>query len=103
MQDTFMCRYIFPDSRFWHELELLKFQDDLKVRQHWFLNGRNYQRTLQAWLDNFRNNWEQIRAVRGDGDQFFRIWNYYLRFTQALFRGQRGTQVGNGQYLLWPA
>jgi cyclopropane-fatty-acyl-phospholipid synthase len=101
MRDTFMCHYIFPNSRFWHDRELFKYQDDFSIDQYWFLNGSNYQLTLEAWLKNFRANWDQIQKIIGsDDEKFYRIWNYYLRFTRALFKGQGGKQVGNGQYLL---
>ena len=102
MSDTFMRRYIFPGSRFWNDRELFKYQEDFRIDQYWFLNGRNYQRTLEAWRENFLANWEAIRRIRGDDERFYRIWNYYFRFTRALFMGQGGRQVGNGQYLLRP-
>jgi cyclopropane-fatty-acyl-phospholipid synthase len=102
MSETFMRRYIFPHSRFWHDRELFKYQDDFRIDQYWFLNGRNYQRTLEAWQKNFQANWDAIRRIRGDDERFYRIWNYYFRFTRALFKGRGGRQAGNGQYLLRP-
>lgn len=102
MSQTFMRRYIFPHSRFWHDRELFKYQDDFRIDHYWYLNGRNYQRTLDAWRRNFQANWDAIREVRGDDARFYRIWNYYFRFTRALFGGQGGRQTGNGQYLLRP-
>lgn len=102
MSQTFMRRYIFPHSRFWHDRELFEYQDDFRIDRYWFLNGGNYQRTLQAWQRNFRSNWDAIRGIRGDDERFYRIWNYYFLFTGALFRGRGGRQVGNGQYLLRP-
>ena len=103
MSDTFMRQYIFPHSRFWHDRELFKYQDDLKVDRYWFLNGRNYERTLAAWRENFHSNRDAIRRIRGDDERFFRIWNYYFRFTRALFKAQGGRQVGNGQVPAAPA
>jgi cyclopropane-fatty-acyl-phospholipid synthase len=102
MSRTFMRRYIFPHSRFWHDRELFEYQDDFRIDRYWFLNGSNYLRTLKAWQRNFRSNWDAIRAIRGDDERFYRIWNYYFGFTGALFRGRGGRQVGNGQYLLRP-
>jgi cyclopropane-fatty-acyl-phospholipid synthase len=102
MSDTFIRRYVYPDTRFWHDRELFKYQDDLRIDQYWFVNGRNYQRTLEAWRENFQANWDEIRRIRGDGERFYRMFNYYLRFTRALFKAQGGRQSGNGQYLLRP-
>jgi cyclopropane-fatty-acyl-phospholipid synthase len=102
MSDTFIRRYFYPDTRFWHDRELFKYQDDLRIDQYWFLSGRNYQRTLEAWRENFMANWDEIRRIRGDGERVYRMFNYYFRFTRALFKGQGGRQSGNGQYLLRP-
>lgn len=102
MSDTFMRRYIFPHSRFWHDRELFRYQEDFTIERYWYLNGRNYQRTLEAWRANFHARWHAIRAIRGDDERFRRIWTYYFRFTRALFRGAGGRQTGNGQYLLRP-
>jgi cyclopropane-fatty-acyl-phospholipid synthase len=102
MSETFMRRYIFPHSRFWHDRELFKYQDDFRIDRYWFLNGRNYQRTLKAWQKNFQANWDAIRKIRDDDEKSYRIWNYYFLFTRALFKGQGGRLVGNGQYLLRP-
>ncbi len=102
MSQTFMRRYIFPHSRFWHDRELFNYQDDFRIDQYWFLNGRNYQHTLEAWQKNFQTNWDAIRKIHGDDQRSYRIWNLYFRFTRALFKGQGGRLVGNGQYLLRP-
>ena len=102
MSDTFMRRHIFPHSRFWHDRELFKYQDAFTIDRYWFLNGSNYQRTLEAWQQNFEANRRAILRIGGYDETFYRKWNYYFRFTRALFRGQGGRQVGNGQYLLRP-
>lgn len=102
LSDTFMRRYIFPNSRFWYDRELFKYQNEFTIERYWFVNGRNYQRTLDAWQQNFCDNWDRIRGISGVDDRFYRVWNYYFRFTSALFGCQGGRQSGNGQYLLRP-
>lgn len=95
-----MSRNIFPDSRFWHERELFKYQEHLKIDSFWYLSGKNYTRTLESWRDNFRRNAAALRATGAIDDRRMRVWIFYFSFTAALFRAWCGNQVGNGQYLL---
>lgn len=100
LDDGFFSRYIFPGGRFWPFRELFRHQEHLRIEHSWFLNGSNYRRTLEAWRDNFWRNIKSIRTHPDLDDRFLRIWDFYLRFCVAIFRGLKGTQVGNGQYLL---
>ena len=102
-EDGFISRYIFPGGTFWREDELFKHQDHLRVVDTWILNGCNYRRTLECWLENFWRNVAQIRAACGEDRRFIKIWDLYLRSSIAVFRANRGNFYGNGQYLLTPA
>jgi cyclopropane-fatty-acyl-phospholipid synthase len=99
-QDVFFNKYIFPGGRFWYFHELPKHNEHLKVEQSWFLNGHNYQHTLEAWLENFWHNIDTVRAIPGIDEKFVRTWDLYLRFCIATFGAMGGRNVGNGQYLL---
>lgn len=99
-QVGFFERYIFPGGRFWAFNELPRYPEHLRVEKSWFLSGRNYRPTLEAWRENF---WLNIDAIRADAEldeHFIRIWDFYLRFCIAIFRSGGGNDVGNGQYLL---
>jgi cyclopropane-fatty-acyl-phospholipid synthase len=100
MQDTFIAKYLYPQTRFWHEGELYKHQHCLRIDQHWHLSGLNYAKTLEAWRTQFRRREEVMRKAGGLDDVGIRIWILYFSFTRALFAASRGRQVGNGQYLL---
>jgi cyclopropane-fatty-acyl-phospholipid synthase len=41
-------------------------QDDLAIEQHWRLDGRHYQRTAEAWLQNFDRHSAEIDAIFAD-------------------------------------
>ena len=59
--DVFFNKYIFPGGRFWYFQELPRYQDHLKVDNSWFMNGKNYQRTLIEWRRNYHRNLPTIR------------------------------------------
>jgi cyclopropane-fatty-acyl-phospholipid synthase len=99
-EDVFFNKYIFPGGRFWHFDELPRYQEHLKLEDSWFLNGKNYMRTLQAWRANFWGNIDTIRAHPDISERFIRTWDLYLRFCIATFGAVGGRSVGNGQYLL---
>ncbi len=42
---------------------LLHFQRDLKIRDHWRIDGWHYQKTLQAWLAKLDANKDAVRGV----------------------------------------
>jgi cyclopropane-fatty-acyl-phospholipid synthase len=100
MQDTFIAKYLYPETRFWHEGELYKRQHLLRIQQQWHLSGVNYAKTLAAWRTQFRRREEVMRTAAGLDDLGIRIWILYFSFTRALFAASRGRQVGNSQYLL---
>lgn len=99
-EDVFFNKYIFPGGRQWHFKELGRYQVHLKLDDSWFLNGKNYKRTLQDWRRNFWRNIVPIRANPDIDERFIRIWDLYLRFCIATFGVMGGRNVGNGQFLL---
>jgi cyclopropane-fatty-acyl-phospholipid synthase len=99
-QDLFFDKYIFPGGRFWWFNELFRYQEHLKPEASWFMNGKNYMRTLECWRENFWRNIGKIRAHPGMDDKFVRVWDLYLRFCITSFGGMGGRNLGNGQYLL---
>ena len=42
---------------------LLHFQSDLRVVDHWQLDGTHYERTLRAWLENLDRHEAAARAI----------------------------------------
>jgi cyclopropane-fatty-acyl-phospholipid synthase len=101
-QDAFMDRYIFPGGRIWFEDELAGHLGPFVQERFWFLNGMNYKRTLEAWLDNLLRHLGAIQAEAGLSARQLRIWEVYLRACIGLFALRGGRAYGNGQYLLRP-
>ena len=98
--DNFIQNYIFPGSYIHSYNRLLEFQDRLQVINHWYLNGYNYQRTLESWLQNFKYNLPEIRQETSLSENDLRMWELYFRACIAVFKLDGGNSFGNGQYLI---
>ncbi len=58
--------------------------------------GPHYARTLRCWCEAFEANAEQVRAL-GYGEEFIRLWRYYLGYCEAGFAER---YLGDVQMLL---
>ncbi|MFO0333848.1 MAG: SAM-dependent methyltransferase [Pseudomonadota bacterium] len=76
---------------------LMRFQDDLKLAEHWQVDGRHYQRTAEDWLANMDRNRDRIRpllAATYGAENVTKWWVYWRVFFMACaelwgFRGGR--------------
>jgi cyclopropane-fatty-acyl-phospholipid synthase len=98
----FINRYIFPNMRV-RGCEAVPHHDQhLQTLDWWYLNGSNYARTLQHWLQNFDAHQDEIKTLdfAMDYAKFRRIWRLYLILCIAYFNMDRGNLLGNAQYVL---
>ena len=61
--DDWMAKYFFTGGQMPSDELLLSFQDDLKIEQHWKVNGMHYSLTSEDWLANMDRNREKIMPL----------------------------------------
>jgi cyclopropane-fatty-acyl-phospholipid synthase len=96
-ESDWMSRYFFTGGIMPSDDLLLYFQRDVRLRDHWQMSGRHYQRTSEAWLANMDANREAlmpIMAATYGADQALRWWVYWRVFFMSCaelwgFRGGR--------------
>ena len=78
-----MARYFFSGGVMPGESFLRLFDEDLQVAEQWKWNGRNYQRTCEAWLKNMDVRKGEIMPVlegtygTGDATRWFHRWRMF--------------------------
>ena len=91
-----------------HDL-MLRFQDDLSVKERWVVPGTHYAKTLQAWLGRLDANREAALAVlRGSGrserdaKRMLGAWRLFLLSTDEIWGYRGGQHWLVSHYLLRP-
>ncbi len=78
---------------------LLRFADDLVVRDHWRVDGSHYARTAEAWHENLDANREEALAILGS-DASFNEWRAFFLACAGLFGYAGGSEWIVSHYLL---
>ena len=53
--------------------------------------GADYDKTLMAWYNNFRDSWPQLEDKYSD--RFYKMWEYFLLSSAGAFRARKGSQL----------
>jgi len=85
--DSWIARYIFPNSMLPSAAQLAAACQGLFVIEDWHNFGADYDATLLRWHENFERAWPSL-APRYD-ERFHRMWRYYLLSCAGAFRARR--------------
>jgi cyclopropane-fatty-acyl-phospholipid synthase len=82
--DPWTDKYIFPNGILPSVAQIGKAIEKLFVMEDWHNFGKDYDKTLMAWYENFEMNWDKIKDKYSD--RFFRTWKYFLLSAAGSFR-----------------
>lgn len=88
----------FPGGRIWPRDEFSRHTEHLELVNTWYVNGKNYWRTLDDW---HRRYWQSIPKLYNNNFSLDAIkhWNDYFLLCKAMFAPLDGTFYGNSHYL----
>ncbi len=99
-----MTRHFFAGGMMPSDDLALHFQDDLRLLQRWRWDGRHYERTANAWLQNFDAARESITPLlEGSYGEQAAVWSMRWRLffmsCAELFGYEQGQRWGVSHYL----
>ena len=102
ISSAFTHKYIFPNGRYWSFDSIPRYDKDLRTVERWYINGMNYSKTMNQWLENFDENYPYVKDLDYgiNPAQFRRIWRFYLMWLACNFASCDGEINGNGQFLM---
>jgi cyclopropane-fatty-acyl-phospholipid synthase len=105
-EDDWMGRQFFTGGMMPSDDLIYQIQDHLEVEKHWRLNGRHYQKTAEAWLDNLDAREKKIlpimQTVYGDRDarRWLQRWRIFFMACAELFGFNNGKEWRVSHYRL---
>lgn len=85
--DPWIHKYIFPNGSIPSIQQLGKAIEGKWVMQDVHNIGKHYDKTLMAWIENFKTHWHELNTQYDD--TFYRMWLFYLASSAASFRARR--------------
>jgi cyclopropane-fatty-acyl-phospholipid synthase len=85
---------------------LTRYQDCLQVLARWEVNGRDYSRTLRAWLGSLDRRREAVMPLLGEvygedaAQLWFALWRVFFITCEEMFALDDGREYFVGHYLL---
>lgn len=101
-QGDWMAKHFFTGGIMPSDHLLAYFQNDLRLRQHWRVNGVHYARTLDAWLaqiDTHRAELEVLFANAPEANKQVQRWRMFMMACSELFGYAHGNEWWVSHYL----
>ena len=89
--DAWTEKYIFPGGMLPSIKQLAKATEGLFIIEDLHSFGADYDKTLMAWYENFKTNWDKIKEKYGE--RFYRMWKYFLLSSASAFRARNKNQL----------
>jgi cyclopropane-fatty-acyl-phospholipid synthase len=90
--DAFTSTRIFPNGLVPSMKQIVSASSGLLRVKYFESIGKDYDKTLMDWEENFRKNWHKISELKDASgkklydEAFYRMWRYYLLCCAATFR-----------------
>lgn len=84
--DAWINKYIFPNGCLPSIAQIAIASETHFIIEDLHNFGPDYDRTLMAWLERFRNNWPLLE--KNYSDRFYRMFTYYLTACAGAFRAR---------------
>ena len=100
-----MSRYFFSGGMMPSDDLPLFFQDRLKIEKRWRWDGRHYQKTAEAWLQNLDNERDHVWPIlehaygRDFAKMWFMRWRMFFLAVSELFGYREGSEWFVSHYL----